>query len=196
MIITCPTTDDTTVFPLAKNRPISNRSSRIMYESNIANLIRQVIDVDGFLISTPETPFGVATSDTNSELSKLTLNKSIEFNLYGYYFRINASGLTIDNLDLGSYNLYAAIKIDSDTDEISNQDANDKYEGLRFYALKVGSTDKIADDETAILHIGNFGISKDETNALSLNWSYAEDSYLKFNVDSFGKNVKFIDGKR
>ena len=55
---------------------------------------------------------------------------------------------------------------------------------------------KIADDETAILHIGNFGISKDETNALSLNWSYAEDSYLKFNLDSFGKNVKFIDGKR
>ena len=43
-------TNNIHVFPLARNRK-NDRSARLFYENNIANIVRQVVDRTGFIIT-------------------------------------------------------------------------------------------------------------------------------------------------
>lgn len=202
--------DAISVFPLAKNRP-SDRSARLFYENNVANIIRQLVDTEGFIIL-PEAGTD-ATQDLfvlNNDSSKTILDGSEEslkitfsinaplvFNLYGYYFNIwnessgsvdifNQQKLSQDEVDNG-FEVWAYIDIDSVAKEILGQDVNNFYEGLVFCtgttALDVEGRHKLKIADCRIDADGN------------LKSTIANDSYMKLNSKSLDVTISRIDGK-
>lgn len=110
------------VFPSTR-RAGSKPLSRLMSEQALVGIVNRLIDQEGFVIS-----------DTDS----ITDDEPLEFNLYGYYFRI-VNPLT--SLGLGttitSGSVYAHIELvtssSSDTleyQELFGQDDNGNYTGL------------------------------------------------------------------
>lgn len=202
--------DAISVFPLAKNRP-SDRSARLFYENNVANIIRQLVDTEGFIIL-PEVETDL-TQDLfvlNNDSSKTVLDGAedslkitfsisapLVFNLYGYYFNIwnestgtvdifNQQKLTQDEVDNG-FEVWAYIDIDSVAKEILGQDVNNFYEGLVFCtgttALDVEGRHKL---KIADCWIDEDGILKS---------SIATNSYMKLNSKSLDVTINRIDGK-
>ncbi len=202
--------DAISVFPLAKNRP-SDRSARLFYENNVANIIRQLVDTEGFIIL-PEAgtdatqDLFVLNNDSSKtildgaeDLLKITfsINAPLVFNLYGYYFNIwnessgsvdifNQQKLSQDEVDNG-FEVWAYIDIDSVAKEILGQDVNNFYQGLVFCtgttALDVGGRHK--------LKIANCWIDADG----NLKSTIANDSYMKLNSKSLDVTISRIDGK-
>lgn len=117
------------IFPLAKPRS-KDSSSRLFYEDNIANIIRQVTSGNGFIINAPTT--------LSTYNGYYRVNQDLEFNIYGYYVKITKSSNIISVSDTNkngtNYNyIYAKIKLNnSTTPEINGQDDGGNYTGLEI----------------------------------------------------------------
>ena len=199
------------VFPLSKNRT-GDRSARLFYENNVANIIRQLIDVEGFLISDSfSLDVGNALSDSGIVTYPILLKDTLVFNLYGYYFCINKGAqicrVSFDqnNIDSVTYTLYAAIEIDTVANEIKYFDNNSVYEGLQILML---GTDETVEkpSETADYHfieLCTFTMSYNKVNADNeperwewvVNTDICDASYQKISVKSLDMSISRIDGK-
>lgn len=181
------------VFPLSKARGEGvdgdvARESKIFFENNIANIVRQMLDTNGFIIS----PSLEDTDALGIVSNTVVLNggRHLEFNIGGYYVRIfnkDSGGIPLyelsDNSTTGS--IYASITFDQNK-EISKQDYNNLYEGLTlaFYA-----TDSTAPEDSGDIIYFKLIDIKDGTA------EFCKDSYIKFDLNSY-KFPKFIDGQR
>ena len=126
------------LFPISKPRS-NDPTSRLFYEDNIANMLRQIVGKNGFIINAPK---------------ELTLRngyyvndkEDLEFNIYGYYVNIKAGTNLIEANGIKDY-IYAQIIIDnSSIPEIKGQDNAGNYEGLEIISRDI----KIEDDKTNV----------------------------------------------
>lgn len=172
------------IFPLAKNREVDKRASRLLYEDNIANLIRQVVDTEGFIIQEDNIQCSVEKKNGKYEVN---FSGTLIFNLFGYYVRLDSgsawlsTAITVD--DTGVHSIYAQIQIKDD--EIFGQDENGVYSGITL------STALNSDYKNLLL--GKFEI--DKTDDSLVTWTTDEDAKQKFTLNSFKSSIKFIDGK-
>jgi hypothetical protein len=158
------------VFPCSKHRTQHDASSKLFYEQNITNLVRQVTDYPSYIIS--------GTVDTRTGL----VTETLKLTLFGYYVELK-EGTTLVN-DNSTPNVYVKVNLSSnDPKELFGQD---NVEG-EFTAIEIlGGTSN--PDPLYCLHLlHNYGSSEDE-------WKLVEDSYLKFNTTSI-RDLKEIDGK-
>lgn len=160
------------VFPLAKSRNLNITDGetipgdRHLTEASISNLVRQLIDKSGFVIS-------FSTNDNDGDNAG-TVN--ISFNLYGYYF--NVKNLAVNSIGDA---VFASISISNN--EISGQDNTDGeisyYEGVDFTSSEPNDTAKIS---LKILE------------KVDGTWGVPVDSWVKLTTQSF--TIGGIDGKR
>ena len=111
------------VFPTTKREQIS-RSSRLLTEKNIVDIVNKLVDVESFVITRGYT-YGSSSS--------------IDFNIFGYYFNVSDFDEVIDSVTDGenvtsNSSIWANIIIDKvgDYDELTGTDENDKYDGVIF----------------------------------------------------------------
>lgn len=119
------------VFPLAKERTQSIQETRLLTEFNVSNIIRQLMGnrMDGFIISSTDVDGG----------------KQIEFNIYGYYFKIKITTEWLGKNFKNDCSVYASIELDNTVDEIIGQDEDLTYRGLKIISeseLDSNSTDR------------------------------------------------------
>lgn len=184
------------VFPLAKNRP-TDRRARLFYEDNVANIVRQVVDVNGFITSPSIDSTGLLRCEVkNSENDiELVLNKMLSFNLNGYYFEIasDTALYTIVRSEVPekgtkSFKLYASIKLDKDKREISGQDEGAVYTGL---VIK-----EALSDDYIQLPLFNCALYVDSNGNRVTESSLIKSSYKRFESSSLDYSIDIIDGKR
>ena len=174
-------TENISIFPLSKERP-KKRENNIFYESNVANILRQLIDTEGFIITPPSD----ATELLRVENGSLKLQKSLMFNIYGYYVEISSGASLADNVAKDDV-FYACIKIKDN--EIDGQDNDsDKYEGLNI----VTDISNLTGEEYHSLPL--FEITKIDGDKCECK--FIQDSYTKIQPKSFDFSIDFIDGKR
>lgn len=162
-----------TVFPSTR-RAGSKPLARLMSEQALVSIVNKLINLDGFVISSS---------------SSITDSNPLEFNLYGYYFKIVNP---ITSLGLGttfsSGSVYAHIEVVTSTssdslqyEELFGQDDGGKFTGLVIddsptYTAQHGGIVKT-------LRIAQFSNS---------SWSVPESSKVRFSRDSLDLSV--IDG--
>lgn len=119
------------VFPSARRGQVSDYSeARTTTETAIANIVNRLIDVEGFLITDPDTYNNLSSSDKGTAL--------IEFNLYGYYFRVNNASDILSSFSTISpgdvvYAVIALTPIASGSRyELYGQDDGGSYQGVQF----------------------------------------------------------------
>lgn len=184
------------VFPLSKNRP-TDRSSRLFYENNVANIIRQLVDVDGFIIKADTNLLSINEKTNPLEI---TLSEII-FNLYGYYFAVKESTEgpvvvathTAEDLSESktTFKLYASITINPDTREIDGQDDDGVYNGFKF----VHSPGPIeVEDGEHILHICDYTLYK-ENGEWQITTQLNNNAFKKISSESLDMSINRIDGK-
>lgn len=111
------------VFPTTKREQI-NRSSRLLTEKNLVDIVNRLVDVESFVINRYFT-YG---------------NKnSLEFNIYGYYISVDNFDEIIDSVTLGETitkgsSIWANIFIykTGDYEELYGADENGAYSGVVF----------------------------------------------------------------
>jgi hypothetical protein len=115
--------DDIMVFPTTR-RDATHRSSRLISEQSLVSIINQLVNTDAFVISS-------AYADGDD----------LEFNIHGYYFKINDHGLETLKSALNNPNaIWATIELvttapSSQGDvfvELGGQDDNNEYQGVVF----------------------------------------------------------------
>ena len=212
------------IFPLSKNRP-NDRSSRLFYENNIANLLRQTVDVEGFMISLPEDFTLNVSNVEDGGKNKITLStlNNIIFNLYGYYFNIgsklqatilhsftynNDSDIFIEctSKDVTSwkgkpFELWAKIVIDDVQQEIAYADNNTRYEGLQILHKEPEADfpDELEGHTAHYLKLCDFSFkytAVDPANPVfGIDAVVFAPSYQKFSPNSIDMTISKIDGK-
>ena len=176
--------DKINVFPLAKNRT-TDKDARLLYEHNVANIIKQLIDTDGFVISdSVSVSTGTETKNEYSGYSEYPVNLTnpLEFNIGGYFFRIE-SGTTIAMVPKVTTDtkdtiipLYASIQIDNVSKELLGQDTDNKYEGLGIY-----TEPQVNENNTVVsMHLLDLYWTQIDAGTLKLNCRIPESSRLKF----------------
>lgn len=199
------------IFPLGKNRP-SDRSSRLFYENNVANLIRQLIDTEGFIVNwkNPEEHSNQLQGVSNNSKTVLKFNSDLNMNLFGYFISV-ATGATIDATlyntgesldDLTAneskvFSLYVKLKMESEerVAEIQGQDVEQKYEGLSFDIVDNETCsvyESSQDNLTHFLKICTFRYLGSDDNKI------VEFEIIPESTSKFGKNslkITEIDGK-
>ena len=183
-------------FPLGRPRSTSSNdiTSRIFYEQNVSNIIRQLIDVPGFIIS---------ASDISMPSGTISGNNLI-IDIGGYYFDIlsgssivpfNSDGAVVDgNTVLKDSTVYLYFCIDTTNEEpheIIGQDSTDNtYQGLVIEVSTLNPDTFNKHTYNLPVYFGNTdsnGIPKADT------WMIYANSYMKFNARSL--NITGIDGK-
>lgn len=161
--------DKIKVFPFAKyNRPTNDLGSRLFYECNIARLVTQLIDTDGFIIS--------GAVDTGASITE-----TLKFNIKGYYFEITAGvSLIPDDIKHTDSMIYGVVTLNDNPEELSGQD-ND-FSG-KFEALSI-TTIRPTEDTVFYLKL---------LEKVGEEWHIPEESYFRYNVSSI--NITKIDGK-
>lgn len=154
------------VFPFAKYRDdLTDLGSRLFYENNISQLIKQLIDTEGFIISGSVDTLGNITS-------------SLCFNLYGYYFEVSAGNLVDET---AKTDVYAVIEVSGVVPELQGQDdTTKKFTALQFVGTPPKSTETTKHYLRILTKSGN-------------NWILDTNSYVKFNTQSL--KIEKIDGK-
>lgn len=168
------------IFPFAKYRSSTTQdiTSRLFYEQNVSNLIRQIIDTQGFIISGGVTFQGITNSDA-----------SFCFNLYGYYFEISPNVNLIPPEGQNSNYIIASIKMQERQPNLQNIlppleiEGQDNSEGV-FEPLVIEAVNILPSEGIYLVLL-----EKDSSD----NWHVYEDSYSKFDVMSL--NITGIDGK-
>lgn len=183
-------------FPLGRPRSTSSNdiTSRIFYEQNVSNIIRQLIDVPGFIISAS----GINMPSGTVSGSNLVID------IGGYYFDISngstivpftSDGAVVDGTTiLKNSTVYLYFCIDTTSEEpheIIGQDSTDNtYQGL-VIEVSTLSPDKFNKHTYNLpVYFGNTdnnGIPKANT------WKIYANSMMKFNSESL--NITGIDGK-
>lgn len=183
-------------FPLGRPRATASNdiTSRIFYEQCVSNIIRQLIDVDGYIISGCEI---------TNESGKLSSN--LELNIAGYYYNIQ-SNASIFNLDsngaltnssgkvLSNTTAYVYFCIDLTTTEpyeiIGQDDDDGNYQGLVIEMSDVPP-------EEYNEHTYRVPVFRGRTDASGKpqleTWEIYNNSYIKFDIESL--NITGIDGK-
>ena len=145
-----------------------------MSELRIANLINQLIDMEGFIITSPQ------------EFQKDN-NKQFEFNIHGYYFKVNDVTKLFSQFS-DQKDIYASIRlleVGNDYVELVGQDdahkelpdENNTYYGVNFVPSASSGPNIYS------LHL----FTRDEEN----EWKIVVNSLYKFDASS----LKFsIDG--
>ena len=183
-------------FPLGRPRSTGSNdiTSRIFYEQNVSNIIRQLIDVPGFIISAPN----INMPSGNISGSNLIMD------IGGYYFDIsngstivpfNGDGAVVDgNTALKNSTVYLYFCIDTTNKEpyeIIGQDSTDNtYQGLVIEVSTLNPGKFKKHTYNLPVYFGNTdsnGIPKADT------WKIYANSYMKFNARSL--NITGIDGK-
>lgn len=183
-------------FPLGRPRSTGSNdiTSRIFYEQNVSNIIRQLIDVPGFIISAPN----INMPSGNISGSNLIMD------IGGYYFDIsngstivpfNSDGAVVDgNTALKNSTVYLYFCIDTTNKEpyeIIGQDSTDNtYQGLVIEVSTLNPGKFKKHTYNLPVYFGNTdsnGIPKADT------WKIYANSYMKFNTRSL--NITGIDGK-
>lgn len=161
---------DISIFPLAK--PRLDNTSRLFYEQNVTNLLRQLMDTDGFIIQ-------------DCEINNTESNKDLIFNLYGYYFKIKREAISTilsTNLNNGEY-IIAKIKLtQQEPIEIDGQDDNDLYTGLEIICNDTIPQNNDSNSKTLVLF-----------EKVNNEWKPYNNSLNKFNSQSL--SISGIDGK-
>ena len=175
-------------FPLAKSRAAISLdiTSRIFYEQNVSNIIRQLTSRPGFIIS--------GTVDDQGNV----INGPLKIDIQGYYFEISEKSNLIPvagEVDKNSTKIYVGIRLSSPesiTDdsgstiitpqEIIGQDYQNEYQGLYFCYNALPSE-----------FIG-FQLLQGAGSGDNKTWSLFEKSFTKFDYTN-DLNITFIDGK-
>ena len=192
----CVPSSNVSAFPLAKPRYSYDNNNlqrdiprdRLLTEGNISNIIRQLLDTQGFMISCCDSVVeGSNTGTGTGEGSTTQKLLDVEFNLYGYNFRLH--NWQIPNfLGTGSsFTIYAKLN-DIVNDEINGQDTTDGvYTGLIM-------CDRLEEGDIgfALLTIEGCTVTADKV-ITDFTYSVPNESYIKFNGSSL--KIGGIDGK-
>lgn len=159
------------VFPFSRYRSTEDTSSRLFYEQNVSNIIRQLINTDGFVISG-----GV----TGSNACSVSNSGPLCLNVYGYYFEIDANTVLIpaaaQSYSTGT-SIYASITLtNTSPKELVGQDDSSGFTALNFTTTEPES-----------------GYYIKVATKTSSSWKLADRAKVKFTADSFSFDV--IDGK-
>lgn len=183
-------------FPLGRPRSTSSNdiTSRIFYEQNVSNIIRQLIDVPGFIIKESSIDF---TSDG-------ILSSNLVLDIGGYYFDIskgsavipfNSDGAVVDGTTpLKNATVYLYFCVDTTSTEpyeVIGQDSTDNtYQGLVIEASTISPSTYSKHTYNVPVFYGttdNNGLPNKDT------WKIYVNSYTKF--ESRSLNITGIDGK-
>ena len=176
------------VFPLATPRT-NNRGNNLFYERNISNIVNQISDVPGFVITKNEQISDIISlSGTTLYINSQSM---FDFSLGGRYFSIGNTDDTIneditiaEDVNNGD-SIWANIEI-KDNGQIIGQDEDDYYKGLTITVNgPAGSENGGTVLSLEILNIDDEG-----------NVKVPQESYTKFNLDSISSRISFIDGRR
>lgn len=152
------------IFPCSKN--ISKTNSSLFYEQNITNMIRQVTDVDSYVIS------GSVSSDGVVNEGGLALS------LYGYYIFIKEGTSLIP--EGVTENVYIGIELTEPSDTVP-QELDGQVSGELFEPVILSGTDNVSH----ALHL---------LTKASGTWAIPTSSFVKFNIGSLFR-IQDIDGK-
>lgn len=184
---------DVFVFPYSKVRHSNANSGRLLYEENLVSMTKQFLYSNGFIINAPSS---LAYEDGN-----LCVNDTLEFNIGGYYFKINSnSSLCEMPTDANEYVLKAHIILTSTngTWELKGQD-DDSGGVSKFYGLilttdnqsALGNEPDVGEYEMLLtLPLYKFTVSGSELSSSELH----EESLYKYRVEDI--NITRIDGRR
>lgn len=105
-----------TIFPLNKHRE-GYPQDNLLYENNLANIIRQLIDVEGFIISGPDT------------LESVSIENPLILNIYGYYIKLT----DLPQVETQGTKVYIKLLIsDSRIPEVDGQDDGNIFTGVQM----------------------------------------------------------------
>lgn len=175
-------TENIKVFPTTR-RLNKQVTARLMTESNIANLIYQLLDTEGFVITDKKETY------VDDEI--------FEFNIHGYYFIVDSAKYifnAIENQVSGTAtSIYAHIQIEqtdgSDYKELKGQDADPSSDGNAEYTLYKGihftttATAPSKDTET------NKWYTLKLFEKLNNTWKVPVESRVKFNQRSLNFDI-------
>lgn len=155
------------IFPCSQYRE-DNRSSKLFYEQNISNMIRQVTDNPSYIIS--------GTIDE----TYATVTETLKLTLYGYYVEI-LEGTSLIN-DETAENIYIRIVLKNSNTEFGDtiQELGDQDDDGNFKAVRLSKDGEGTDEYTLLL-----------AKKVNENWELAEESFVKFTK----KSILEIDGK-
>lgn len=164
---------DVNVFPSTR-RASYQLSARQLSEARIAGIINQLIDREGFVITTEE---------------KFAKDLPFEFNIHGYYFRINELRNLI-NAFTDSTDIYAAIKLQyiPDTDYIELVGQDDAHKAIPdgddgvYYGVQFSNT-KLSGEGVICLHLLTRKNISDKWNIVVNSWFKFDSRSLNFKVD-------------
>lgn len=158
--------DKVKVFPSAKRLADKQRSARLMAEVNIVNIVNQLLDTDGFVIS------------------KSVDENLFKFNLGGYYFELTEAGVA-DAKSVGEPTgaVWAVLgsKTGDEYPELAADNSADEYMGVSFENAQSGVCLKILEkhedgswvipeDSRVKIDINNIYYSDDSTSVSPSNW--------------------------
>ena len=195
--------DNIHIFPVAKIR--TEQRSRILYEDNVSNIIRQLIDTNGFVLPDNPTIFAEYVDTTSGDTcvgvfkemdDQGNINTEpfrIKFNIYGYYVEITNTILTVNTYD----KVFAKLSITKGfPQEISGQDITitegtskvNVYQGVELIATDE-ELQNSEDDTCRHIYLKLLERFDDGDN---IRWRIPLQSYSRFD---FSKLITGIDGK-
>lgn len=152
------------VFPTTK-REVNDRKARLLTEQNIVGIVNRLLDVDSFVIT-----------------KNFNINGSFEFNIHGYFFKIDDIGDIIELIVNSEASggtpissgdcIYANIHtfVTGDYEELYGIDENGSYDGVVF------TINEPLQNTNKFLKILEY--------SSSYGWSVPDSSYAKFDGNS------------
>ena len=148
------------VFPSTK-RGNTQRSARLLSESNLIGLVNKLLDTDSFVI-------------TNNVNSVAPTDVAFEFNLHGYYFKVESDFRAISGSEefSSSNGIWAYIVLSTSDGyiELSGQDDGGVYKGVTF----------VADAPTPSINPPLYSLKILERDSTSSAWRIPDSSRIKY----------------
>lgn len=175
------------VFPSTK-RGVYQRSSRLISEENLTNIVNKLIDKDAFVIR-HDTPYMAEHADD-----------PLQFNIHGYYFLIPHASSVI-NLVGNTDSIYANIITDTATVTVEGN----TYEYTELYGQDTGSAvswytgvsfTPNAPDTSALTETQTRYSLKilERDNHMYGDWRIPNESMYKYEGQSVFGDINLIDG--
>ena len=114
------------IFPAARRTGSYDPFSRLMSESTVTSIINKLVDSDGFVVNSIEDTFSISDNDAilgnwprtaNDTISTVTVSSDpaeLDFNIFGYFIKLDSNGVfeLLDSLS-SENDIYAHIVLDS-----------------------------------------------------------------------------------
>ena len=160
------------VFPSTK-RANKQVSARLMTEQAIVGIVNKLVDRTGFVITLDE--------NINSA-------SSFEFNIFGYYFKIESLSLITDLFENTTITkIYGNIAIENSGDfaELYGQDDDDTllYSGISFTDTPATKATSLDGKTYYTLLLLKRDVSTVEGETIYSDWYVPSDSRVKFELD-------------